>query len=284
MPAKKIRYGIKVAQMGGTYDEMRDAWLEADKLGFDTGWGHDHLLNQDDHSAPEDEGWVALTALLAQTERIRGGLMTGCHTFRHPSVVAKMATTLDRVSNGRLELGMGAGWMEAEHEQYGVTLPPVGERMKRLEEGIQIMRALWTQHRPTFEGTYYQIKEAWHVPGPVQKPHPPLVIGGGGEKVMLRIVATYADEWNCSKADLDLFKHKMAVLDQHCANVGRDPKAIERSVQFGAPQLDEAESLAAHARQFVEAGATHLIFTCPKPYSAAGARWLWNEVVARLKG
>ena len=139
-----LRFGIKTAQMGGSYEQMRDTWLAADALGFDTAWGHDHLLNQNDPAAPEEEGWTILAALLAQTRRIRGGLMVTANTFRHPAVLAKMATTIDRISGGRLEVGLGAGWFEAEHAQYGLPLPPMGERLRRLEEACRVLKALWT--------------------------------------------------------------------------------------------------------------------------------------------
>lgn len=281
MPARPVRFGIKTAQMGGSYDEMRGAWLEADRLGFDTAWAHDHLLNQDDLAAPEEEGWTILAALLAQTERVRGGLMVTANTFRHPGVLAKMATTIDRLSGGRLEVGLGAGWMEAEHEQYGLELPPVGERLGRLDEACQIMKALWTEPRASVEGRYYRVRQAYHEPKPLQRPHPPLVIGGSGEKVTLRIAARHANEWNLAKGSPDEFRHKCSVLDEHCRALGRDPAEIERSIQFLAPA--SAEELVARAREFVAAGATHVIFGCPQPYSAAGARWLWDEVVSRVR-
>ena len=284
MAARRLRFGIKTAQMGGLYAEMREAWLEADRLGFDTAWAHDHLLNQNDVSAPEDEGWTALAALLALTTRIRGGLMVSSNTFRHPSVLAKMATTVDVISGGRLEVGIGAGWFEDEHEQYGIPLPPVGERIRRLDEACQILKALWTEPRATVEGAYYQVRQAYHEPKPVQSPHPPLVIGGSGEKLTLRVVARHADEWNMSKGTPEEFGHKCRVLDEHCRAVGREPAEIERSIQFAPPDVADPDGLATQARAFAAAGATHLIFTCPQPYSAQGARWLWDEVVPRVVG
>jgi len=122
------RFGIKVAQMGGGYEQIREAWLEADRLGFDTGWLHDHLLNQNDISLPEEEGWTVLTALLVESQRIRGGLMVTANTFRHPGMLAKIVTTLDRISRGRVEVGLGAGWFEEEHREYGLVLPPIRRR------------------------------------------------------------------------------------------------------------------------------------------------------------
>lgn len=282
MARRRVRFGIKVAQMTGLYDAgMREAWLEADQLGFDTAWLHDHLLNQNDLAAPEEEGWTLLAALLALSTRIRGGLLVTSNTFRHPGLLAKMATTVDRISGGRLEVGLGAGWMEAEHDQYGIPLPPLRDRVRMLDEACQVLIALWTQERATFHGAYYTLDAAYHEPKPVQRPHPPLVIGAKGEKVTLRTTAKYAAEWNFSGGTPDEFAHKSRVLDQHCAAVGRDPRTIERSTQFRAgPSAAELIEL---SRQFIARGATHLIYTCPQPYSAEGARWLWREVVTSLR-
>jgi F420-dependent oxidoreductase-like protein len=279
---KQVRFGIKLAQMTGTYDGIQDAWLEADRLGFDTAWGHDHMLNQNDHTQPEEEGWTILAALLALSKQIKGGLMVTANTFRHPGVLAKMATTIDRISNGRVIVGLGAGWMEAEHEQYGIPLPSAGDRSRMLDEACQVMIALWTQEQATFEGRYYTLKDAWHEPKPIQKPHPYLLIGGGGEKMTLRTVARYAQEWNFNGKGPDEFRHKQRVLADHCETTGRNPDEIERSVQFRAGP--SAAELIDTGRQYVEAGATHLVYTCPQPYSAEGARWLWNEVVTPLRG
>ena len=281
MAARALRFGIKVAQMGGSYAQIRDAWLEADRLGFDTGWLHDHLLNQNDVTQPEDEGWTTLTALLVASKRIRGGLMVTANTFRHPGVLAKMVTTLDVISGGRVEVGLGAGWFEQEHQQYGVSLPPLGERMRRLEEACRVLTALWTEKRATLDGAYYQLRGAIHEPKPVQRPHPPLVIGTRGERVGLRIVAQHAQAWNMANGTAEEFRTKSALLDRYCKAIGRDPTEIERSIQFlpGAMKGD----IVARAREFIAAGATHLIFSVPGVYSAAGARAIWNEVVTPLR-
>jgi F420-dependent oxidoreductase-like protein len=285
VPPRPLRFGLKVTQANGTYAEIREAWLEADRLGFDTAWAHDHLLNLLDYSQPEDEGWTILTALLVEARRIRGGLMVTANTFRHPAVLAKIATTVDVVSKGRVEVGLGAGWHEDEHKQYGLPLPPLGERMRRLEEACQIMKALWTEPRATVEGEYYQVREAFLEPKPVQRPHPPLVLGTSGEKVGLRIVARHGQEWNMAKGTPAEFQRLSTLLDGYCRDAGRDPASVERSIQFlpEAMQGDDAAALVARAREFVAAGATHLIWNCPVPYSAAGVRWLWNEVVAPLR-
>jgi F420-dependent oxidoreductase-like protein len=278
---KRMRFGIKVAQMTGMYDGMRDAWLEADRLGFDTAWGHDHLLNQNGYEQPIEEGWTILAALLALSSRIRGGLLVTANTFRHPAVLAKMATTVDRISGGRLDVGLGAGWMDAEHSQFGMVLPSVRDRLRMLDEACQLMIALWTQTQANFEGEHYQLRDAIHETKAIQQPHPPILIGGSGEKVTMKIAAKYAAEWNFSGGTPETFKHKCEVLDQHCRDLGRDPATIERSTQFRAGPT--AQELIDISRQFIEAGCTHLIYTCPQPYSAEGARWLWNEVVEPLK-
>ena len=154
-----------------------------------------------------------------------------------------------------------------------------------LDEACSVLKALWTSPRATFEGVHYQVREAFHEPKPVQRPHPPLVIGTSGEKVGLRIVARHAQEWNMAKGTPAEFRRLSGILDGYCREAGRDPAAVERSIQF-LPRRDAggAADLVARAREFVAAGATHLIWTCPTPYSAARARWLWEEVVAPLRG
>ena len=276
-----LRFGIKTAQMDGSYEEIRDAWVAADELGFDTAWGHDHLLNQNDVSGPEDEGWTLLAALFAQTRRIRGGLMVTANTFRHPGVLAKIATTIDRISGGRLEVGLGAGWFEPEHRQYGLELPPMRDRLQRLDETCSILKALWTAPRATFQGKHYQVQDAYHEPKPIQRPHPPIVIGGAGEKVTLRIAARHATEWNLATGTPEVFRHKCEVLDAHCRALGRDPSTLARSIQFLPPAMQG--DIVARAREFVAAGASHLVFTCPVPYSADNARKLWRDVVQPLR-
>jgi len=276
----RLRFGIKTPQMEGSYEQIREVWLAADELGFDTAFGHDHLLHLD-VSAPVEEGWSVLAALLAQTRRIRGGLLVTANTFRHPAVLAKIATTVDRISRGRLEVGIGAGWFPPEHHQYGLELPPLRERLQRLDEACAVLKALWTTPRATFDGKHYQLREACHEPKPFQQPHPPLIIGGGGEKVTLRIAARHADEWNLPIGTPDDFRRKCGILDEHCRAVGRDPATIARSIQFLHPAMQG--DMVAAARRFIAAGATHLIFSCPLPYSGDNARRLWRDVVEPLR-
>jgi alkanesulfonate monooxygenase SsuD/methylene tetrahydromethanopterin reductase-like flavin-dependent oxidoreductase (luciferase family) len=180
--------------------------------------------------------------MAAHTQHVRCGMLVLGVTYRHPAVVAKMAATIDHVSGGRLELGMGAAWFELEHEQYGIPFPRIGVRMDMLDEACRIVRSLWTQETTTFEGKHFRLTDARLEPKPVQE-HLPLVIGGAGERRTLRIVAEHGDIWNTFYGDEDEYRHKLDVLDGHCADVGRDPADVRKSLTFRAV-LDEDERAA----------------------------------------
>ncbi len=288
MPPRRLRFGLKVAQMGGTYAEIRDAWLEADRLGFDTAWAHDHLLNRNDHSKSEDEGWTILASLLTEAQRVRGGLMVTANTFRHPAVLAKIATTVGRgVPGGGSRWGWARAGTRTSTKQYG--LPAAC----RSASGCCRLEEAWPDHAGALDPAARdgrgdpttRCARPLHEPKPVQRPHPPIVLGTSGEKVGLRIVARHAQEWNMSKGTPAEFRRLSELVDAYCREAGRDPAAVERSIQFGADALQNgAAELVALSREFVGAGATHLIYTCPIPYSAAGARRLWAEVVTPLRG
>ena len=192
------------------------------------------------------ESWSTLSALAALVPRIRVGTIVLGNTYRHPAVVAKMAAQVDIISGGRLLLGLGAGWQENEHQAYGIPFHTMRERLERLDEACQVMKSLWTQRRSHFTGRYYQLSDAPLEPKPVQTPHPELMVGGGGERVTLRIVAKHADHWNVWGGPKVLAR-KGAILDEHCAAVGRDPKTITRSanmVLLITDKKDEVERLA----------------------------------------
>jgi alkanesulfonate monooxygenase SsuD/methylene tetrahydromethanopterin reductase-like flavin-dependent oxidoreductase (luciferase family) len=172
-----------------------------------------------------------MSAIAARTERVRIGTLVLCNSFRNPALLAKSLTTIDHISNGRLEVGLGAGWMEQEYRANGYEFPSVGTRLRQLEEGLQILKAMFTENRATFKGRYYTVADAPNNPKPVQKPHPPIMIGGAGEKVMLRLVAKYADRWNCPAGYRD-FKKTLGVLHEHCRAVARDPREITVSEQL----------------------------------------------------
>ncbi|MFM8354578.1 MAG: TIGR03560 family F420-dependent LLM class oxidoreductase [Gammaproteobacteria bacterium] len=196
--------------------------------GWDGIWYADHFMpNAPDTGVPWPEAWVTLSALGALVPRLRLGTLVVGNTYRHPAVLAKMAATLDHITGGRVILGLGSGWQENEHRQYGIPFHTVGERLARLDEACAVIRALFTQQRASFAGRFYQLDNATLEPKPVQQPLP-LLIGGGGEQVTLRITARHADAWNVWGTP-DILQHKMAILDRHCAELGRDPRSIRRT-------------------------------------------------------
>ncbi len=211
-----------------TFTDVMELCTHAEESGWDGIWYADHFMpNAEDTSAPYPEAWTTLAAIGARTQRIRIGTLVAGNTYRHPAVLAKVATTLDHITNGRVVLGLGSGWQENEHKQYGIEFYTVAERLARLDEACQVIKALFSDEKANFDGKFYQLNDASFEPKPVQKPLP-LLIGGGGEKVTLKITAKYADEWNVW-GDPELLRHKMGILDQHCADVGRDPKDIQRT-------------------------------------------------------
>jgi F420-dependent oxidoreductase-like protein len=279
----KLRWGIKTSPQQTTYDAMLAVWQEADATPvFEHAWLFDHFAPiHGDLDGPCFEGWTLLAAYAAQTRRIRVGLMVTGNTYRHPAVQAHTAATVDVISNGRLDFGIGAGWNEYEHRSMGIPLYRPGERIRRLGEACEIARRLFTQPLTDFDGRYYQLKEARCEPKPVQKPYPPFVIGGGGEQLTLRVAAQYADIWNFGGGPVETFRHKVAVLHEHCAAVGRDPSEIELSIQprVNYDNLDEtAESI----QGLVDAGATHIVLVLQPPYPAGIVGRLAQELVPRV--
>ena len=196
--------------------------------GWDGLWYADHFMpNAADTTAPWPEAWTTLSAIGAMVPRLRIGTLVTGNTYRHPAVLAKMAATLDHITAGRVVLGLGSGWQENEHQQYGLPFYTVAERLQRLDEACAVIKALYTQTSANFDGRFYQLKNASLEPKPVQQPLP-LLIGGGGEQVTLKITAKWADEWNVWGTPATL-NQKMAILDGHCKAMGRDPKSIKRS-------------------------------------------------------
>src|SRR2546421_8530699 len=193
--AYPLRIGLKNSGQATTIEALRDVWRIADEGGFDHVWDFDHLasIGPDGSQRSVYEGWTLLAAIAASTQRVRFGCMVTGNTYRHPAVLAKMAVTVDHLSGGRLEFGIGAGWAEIEHQMLGLEFHTTGGRIRRMKEAIEVCKALWTQPQATYEGKYYQLHEAVAQPKPVQKPHPPVWIGGAGEQLTLRFVAELAD-------------------------------------------------------------------------------------------
>ncbi len=270
MPTYPIRFGIQTPQQHTTWPELLALWQEIDSLDYDTAWVFDHFLPIfSDPTGPCLEGWTALAAMATATRRVRLGLMVTGNTYRHPAVLAKMATTVDIISGGRLILGLGAGWFELEHQQYGIPFHTTGGRLRRLDEALQVIKLLWTQERTSFDGRYFKLENASFNPKPIQQPHPPILIGASGENIALGIVAQHAQMWN-SFGTPELFRHKIARIEDHCERVGRDPAAIEKSVLVpGTFALDGARR---QIDDYVAAGVTHIIFSI----SPADRVWVRN--------
>jgi F420-dependent oxidoreductase-like protein len=279
----RLRFGIKTAQHYTNYTDILAVWQAADAVEvFEHAWLFDHFVPIfGDPDGPCLEGWTLLAALAAQTRRIRVGIMVTGNTYRHPAVLAQMGATIDIISNGRLDMGIGAGWNELEHTSYGIELLPPGKRLAQFAEACEVIRLLWTQQHADFGGTYYQLRQARCEPKPVQRPYPPFVIGGGGERRTLRIVAQYADVWNYAGGPVDQFSHKLAVLQEHCRAVGRDYETIERSIQLMV-NYDDLPELVARTRDFVAAGANHIIFNLRWPYPEGIVERLAAEVVPQM--
>ncbi len=226
-----------------SYQDVLKLARHVEQTGWDGIWYADHFMpNAEDTSAPFPEAWTTLSALGAQVPRLRIGTLVTGNTYRHPAVLAKMAATLDHITGGRVVLGLGSGWQENEHRQYGIPFYTVAERLRRLDEACQVIKSLFSQAETHFDGRYYQLDGACLEPKPVQSPLP-LLIGGGGEQVTLKITARYADEWNVW-GNPDVLAHKMSILDGHCRDAGRDPGAIQRSAVALLFMSDDAAEVA----------------------------------------
>jgi F420-dependent oxidoreductase-like protein len=241
-----VRFAFKTAPQHTSWPDMLAVWQEADGIElFESGWLFDHFYPiVGDTSGPCLEGWAALTALAQATRRLRlGTLVTGIH-YRHPAVLANMAATIDIISGGRLELGIGAGWNQQESGAYGIELGTPRERSDRLEEACQVLIGLLSQEETTFSGKHYQLSSARNEPKGPQRPHPPIVIGGSGERRTLRTAARYAQHWNFVGGTAEDFARKRDVLHAHCADVGRDPKEITLSAHVRHDPDDPAATVA----------------------------------------
>jgi F420-dependent oxidoreductase-like protein len=247
-----MRFAFKTSPQNTTWRDMLAVWQEADHIElFESGWTFDHFYPiMSDSAGPCLEGWVTLTALAQATNRLRlGTLVTGIH-YRHPAVLANMVATLDIVSGGRLELGIGAGWNEEESGAYGIELGGPAERSDRFEEACEVIVSLLTRQTTDFTGQYYQLTSARCEPKAVQQPHPPIVIGGSGERRTLRTAARFAQHWNFVGGPPEEFARKRDVLHAHCRDIGRDPAEIVLSshVRLGpngeiGPAIDTVAAL-----------------------------------------
>jgi probable F420-dependent oxidoreductase len=258
MPTVKnpLRYGLKFSQQVHPIDVHVDVWRIADQAGFDHIWGFDHLLALgSDPAAPIFDGWTALGAMAAITKRARMGLNVTGNLYRHPGLMAKIAVTVDHISNGRLEFGIGTGWNEPEVTQFALPFPSAGDRVTMLDESLKAMKLLWSEPRSTFKGRFYELKDAIAEPKPVQRPHPPIWIGSKGER-MLRLTARHADVWHSNAGPFEESVALNKALDAACTKAGRDPGSIRRSISVRFTTPDETLK---NAKAAVDAGFTELL-------------------------
>ncbi|MBV8951949.1 MAG: LLM class flavin-dependent oxidoreductase [Actinobacteria bacterium] len=250
MERSKVEFGIYVPQIGFTYDEIRARAQLCEELGFHSIWFFDHLYGPELPQQPSFEAWTLTTSVLAHTSRLRAGQLVLSNTFRHPVLLAKMASSLDVISGGRLELGIGSGSYPAEHERAGIPWASLRERSAQLEEALAVVSGMFDNDSTTFDGAHYRVRDMPNLPKPVQRPRPPIHVGGAGERLTLPIVARYADVWNCPTYALGDFDAKLAALGRHCAAIGRDPASIRISHEAvlvlaeSASELEDAMRLA----------------------------------------
>ena len=263
-----MRFGIKTVPQHTGWEEMAAVWRAADEIElFHSAWNFDHFYPIfSDPTGPCFEGWTMLAALAAQTSRIRIGCQVTGMVYRHPAVLANMAATVDIVSNGRLDIGLGAGWNQEECDAYGIELPPLRERFDRFDEGVEAVVRLLSQTTTTLSGRHVRLTDARCEPKPVQQPHPPIVIGGRGRRRTLRTAARWAQQWNCIAPTPEDWKDLRSVLDEHCAALGRDPAEIESSVNVRYERSAGPEAVAEAAAGFGAAGVDLVVVGMPLPF------------------
>jgi alkanesulfonate monooxygenase SsuD/methylene tetrahydromethanopterin reductase-like flavin-dependent oxidoreductase (luciferase family) len=250
--AVPLEIGVYLPQVGLSWDEVRSRARACDQLGIDSLWFMDHLYPPGQPALGSFEAWTTASALASVTERIRLGHLVLAAGLRHPALLAKMATTLDHASGGRLNVGLGTGSYPPEFADLGLDFPAAGERAARLGEALEVLRLLWTEDAPSFSGRHYRLRAAPSLPRPVQQPHPPLVLGGAGETLLLPLAARHAQVWNCPTYALAELPRKVARLRAECARIGRDPASLrvtEEAVLALVPRRDQVEAARATAER-----------------------------------
>jgi alkanesulfonate monooxygenase SsuD/methylene tetrahydromethanopterin reductase-like flavin-dependent oxidoreductase (luciferase family) len=302
--ANKVRFAVQATTTRISYAEYLSNWLTCEGLGYDIAYVTDHLSSYSPETGPASvfESTTLVSAMAARTSRMRCGIMVAGNTFRNPAMLAKIAVTLDHVSNGRMELGMGSGHTQFEHEQYNIPFYTQGQRIRMLGESAKIVRSLLTNERTTFEGKYYSFSDAFCEPKPVQQPLP-ILIGGIGEELSMRVVAESADIWNnWTSPDLDTYGQKLAALRRHCADVGRDPNDIRKSMHI-KPLVGENEAelterapaqprarwqgtpdqLVEHLLRFVRMGVSDFVFMLDAPADLRSLELIATRVAPQVR-
>ena len=282
----RTQFGIMTAPSQVDYQDVLRVWREADAIpNIEHAWLFDHLMPiAGDPSGPTYEGWTLLSALAAQTRRLRLGLLVTSNRFRPPAMLAKIATTVDVVSGGRLDFGIGGGsrpghpLARREYAAHGLPFHDFAHSVASLAEACTVIRRLWTEAEPfDFHGTYVDLTGAFGNPKPVQRPHPPILIGGRSAPV-LRVVAEHADLWNIPGGDIDDAVHRSALLDRYCAEIGRDPASIRRSMVLQV-SYDEPDTTLEAIRTAMGAGFSHIVLGLAAPYPAHVAQWVSERLI-----
>ena len=299
------RFGVHTGLQHTSIPELRELWARIEAIGFDWISIWDHFYAADNSGDPQSlEAVASHTALAASTTRVTCGSLVYSAGYRHPAVLANAAATMDQVANGRIALGLGAGWLQNEYDVYGLPFGSAGERLRMLEEYVQCVRGLLTQERTTFDGEFFHLRDAMCEPKPVQE-RLPIWIGGGGEKVTLRIAAQHADAWNVPFVPPKVWARKSAVLDAWCDKVGRDPADITRAVNVGMAFTDEAlriqfgpmadgvkpgvltgsvQEMVDKVGAYVDAGAEWVIVAMRAPFDRDGLEQFASEVIPAVRG
>ncbi|MEM9467006.1 MAG: LLM class F420-dependent oxidoreductase [Actinomycetota bacterium] len=278
-----MQFSIKTSPQYTTWEDMLAVWTAADDIDVFVGaWNFDHFypINVPDTTGPCMEAWVTLTALAQATSRLRIGTMVNGIVYRHPAVLAKMATTLDIVSGGRLDLGIGAGWNEEECDAYGIELGTLTERFDRFEEACAVLHGLLTQETTDFDGTYFQLRQARNNPKPIQAPHPPICIGGQGPKRTLPLVARYAQHWNYPGRSGRHLAETLERLLGECEEIGRDPSEIHVSATVWMDAEMGPSAAADLAAQRIDQGADEVLLYLAPPHTPTILEPLADALVA----
>lgn len=304
-------FGLVLPQDVSDPGLLREVALEAERCGLHSVWLSDHFFHYPSPTGRELlEAFVSLSAVAAWTKTIRIGSLVLCDAYRPPALTAKMAATLDVLSGGRLEFGYGAGWHEEEHRAYGYEFPPVATRIARMDEGLHILRMAWSEGCATFAGAHHRVDGAVCEPRPLQRPHPPITVGGGGEKLLLRSVARHADWWNYFPVPLPEYERKAEALKTHCESLGRDAAAVRRSLTVPTvtaewekevrDQLEDArrrglpwargnacvqgtpDIVVPRFRDYVRRGVSLFILLLPNPTDLKHLEFVVREVIAEV--
>jgi len=284
--ASRREFGIQVIQ-NWTWEDLCNRWKRYEALGFESLWLTDHLTRTASPGEPYLEAWTLISALATQVQTPRLGVLVSSNTFRHPSVLAKQAVTVDHISNGRLELGIGAGWFKPEHDMFGLDFPETAELVDRYAEALDLLDRFLTNDVTSFEGEYYTLREAPNRPRPVQTPRMPFMIGAHGPR-MVNLAAKYADTWNTRGTPAEV-RERNDRMDDACARNGRDPKAVKRSLLYVIAQMqdedpwDSVDAFTDFVGRFSEAGIQQFILQPPEPYREDIIDVVAREVIPGLR-